>query len=44
MNKITWTTDNNGVKWASDDKGNKCSVRYFGSEATAPKKHSKKAA
>ena len=33
----TWTTDNNGVKWISDDNGNKCSVRYFGSEEKAEK-------
>jgi hypothetical protein len=33
----TWITDENGVKWAADDNGNKCSVRYFGSEERAEK-------
>ena len=27
----------NGTKWATDDRGNKCSVRYFGNEEKAEK-------
>ncbi len=34
---MNWTTDEDGVKWISDENGNRCSVRYFGSEEAAEK-------
>lgn len=34
--KTEWYEEN-GAKWIKDENGNKCSVRYFGSEEKAEK-------